>query len=367
MSKLFSPICLGPLHLANRIVIPPMCQNSAFDGKANDWHTIHLGHLALSGAGLLIVEATAVEPEGRISPADLGLWNDETEDALAITIKSVRKHSGIPIGIQLAHAGRKASTAKPWEGDRPIPTEGGGWKPLAPSPIPYYESDPLPEELTKSRIGSIVARFVDAAKRADRVGFDALEIHAAHGYLLHEFLSPLSNCRNDEYGDTPKNRMKLPLDVFRAVRDAFTSEKPVGVRISATDWIDGGWSLDDSVVFAEALEKQGCAYIHVSSAGLSEKQKIAVSPGFQVPFARKIKENVSIPVIAVGLITEPEFAESIIANGDADMVAIGRGMLYDPRWPWHAAAKLGTTVQAPNQYLRSVPHSLKNLFMKRTL
>ncbi len=364
MSKLFSPVRLGQLELRNRIVIPPMCQYSAVDGKATDWHMIHLGHLALSGAGLLIVEATAVEPEGRISPDDLGLWNDKTAESLDRVIKIVRQYSPIPLGIQLAHAGRKASISSPWAGDRQIPAEQGGWQPVAPSPIPFHDGDCTPLELTRERIENLVDSFVKAAKRAEKIGFDLLEIHSAHGYLLHEFLSPLSNKRNDEFGGTLENRMRMTLDVFKAVRDAVSKDKAVGVRISATDWVDGGWSLDDSVTLATRLEKMGCDYIHVSSAGLSEEQKITVSPGFQVPFARKIKEHVGIPVIAVGLITEPQYAEAIIATGDADLVAVGRGMLFDPRWPWHAAAELESQVRPPNQYLRAAPHAYKNLFGK---
>ncbi len=364
MSKLFAPIRLGPLELPNRIVIPPMCQYSAENGNATDWHAIHLGHLALSGAGLLIVEATAVEPEGRISPSDLGLWNEENGDALDRVIKIVRKYSSMPLGIQLAHAGRKASISSPWAGDRQISAEQGGWQPVAPSPIPFQDGDCVPLELTRERITSIVEAFVAAAKRAERIGFDLVEIHSAHGYLLHEFLSPLSNKRNDEYGGSLENRMRLTLDVFKAVRQALPQNIAVGVRLSATDWVASGWSVEDSVALSKALEAAGCDDIHVSSAGLSEKQKIAVCPGFQVPFARKIKEHLDIPVIAVGLITEPEHAEAIVATGDADLVAVGRGLLFDPRWPWHAATELEAQAVSPNQYLRSAPHKHKNLFKK---
>ncbi len=364
MSKLFSPVRLGPLELRNRIVIPPMCQYSAVDGKATDWHTIHLGHLALSGAGLLIVEATAVEPEGRISPDDLGLWNDDTADSLDRAIKIVRKYSRIPLGIQLAHAGRKASISCPWAGDRQISAEQGGWQPSAPSPIPFYQDDVTPKELSRERIESVIDSFVKSAKLAEKIGFDLMEIHSAHGYLLHEFLSPLSNKRNDEYGGSLENRMRMTLDVFKAVRGVVSKNKAVGVRISATDWVDGGWNGDDSVTLSKELEKRGCDFIHVSSAGLSEEQKIAVSPGFQVPFARKIKEHVGIPVIAVGLIAELEHAEAIVATNEADLVEVGRGMLFDPRWPWRAAAALGARVPVPNQYLRSAPHKHKNLFEK---
>ncbi len=362
MSKLFSPIRLGSLILENRIVIPPMCQYSAVDGKATDWHTIHLGHLALSAAGLLIVEATAVEAEGRISAGDLGLWNNKTEEALGEVVKVIKSHSPMPLGIQLAHAGRKASTAKSWEGGKGVPPECGGWTPVAPSAIAYNKDHNVPEALTQSRIDVIVGAFAAAAERADRIGFDVVEIHAAHGYLLHEFLSPLSNQRSDQYGVSLENRMRMVLDVFKAVRRVFPTEKAVGVRISATDWVEGGWDLEESVLLSQELEKLGCSYIHVSGGGLSEQQHIELSPNYQVPYAQRIKEHVKIPVIAVGLITEAEQAEAIVATGQADMVAIGRGILFDPRWPWHAAARLGARVTVPNQYLRSAPHGYKDLF-----
>jgi 2,4-dienoyl-CoA reductase-like NADH-dependent reductase (Old Yellow Enzyme family) len=364
MRKLFSPLRLGALELVNRIVIPPMCQYSAIDGSATDWHVVHWGHLVLSGAGLLIVEATAVEPEGRISPSDLGLWNDTNAEALTQVVQTIRKYSTMPLGIQLAHAGRKASTAKPWEGDRQVAPANGGWETVAPSHIPFRADDSTPQELTKKRIDAIIDSFVEAAKRAAQIGFDLVEIHSAQGYLLHECLSPSSNRRDDEFGGTLKNRMQMTLRVFHAVRDALPREKTIGVRISATDWVEGGWKIEDSIALSRELEQSGCDYIHVSSGGLSGDQKITLCPGYQVPLARQIKENVNMPVIAVGLITEPQHAESIIATGEADLVAIGRGMLFDPRWPWHAAVELGAQVTAPNQYLRSAPHSCKNLFMK---
>ena len=363
-SKLFSSIRLKNLELPNRIVIPPMCQYSSVNGKASDWHMIHLGHLVLSGAGLLIVEATAVEPEGRISPADLGLWDDETAEALADVIRVVRQNSATPLGIQLAHAGRKASTAKPWEGDSAISRENGGWETVAPSAVPYRTNDATPRELTSAAVESLISKFAEAAKRACHIGFDVIEIHAAHGYLLHEFLSPLSNRRTDDYGGTLENRMRIVLQVFKAVRNAVPENQIVGIRISATDWVQGGWNVEESIVLARQLESLGCDYIHVSSGGLSMEQKIPVGPNYQVPLARRIKEQVSMPVIAVGLVTEPEQAEAIVATGEADMVAIGRGILFDPRWPWHAAAKLGVQIPAPSQYLLSAPHSLKKLFVK---
>ena len=356
MSQLFSPLQLGQLTLDNRIIIAPMCQYSADDGAASDWHTIHLGQMSLSGAGLLILEATAVNPEGRISYADLGLWDDRTQAALDKTLTAIRQYSPMPIGIQLAHAGRKASSKKPWDGGGSIaPDAVNGWQTVAPSAIAYDQSYTAPTAMDQPAIDALISDFVDATKRADALGLDLIELHGAHGYLLHQFLSPLSNKRDDQYGGSLENRMRLLLDVFTAVRAEFSSEKPVGVRVSATDWVDGGWDLAQTIELAKALEALGCDYIHVSTAGLSPQQQIPVEPNFQVPFATTIKEAVNIPVIAVGLITEAEQAQSIITEQQADAVALARGILYDPHWPWHAAAELGATVKAPKQYLRSSP------------
>lgn len=366
MSRLFTPVKLGTLTLSNRIIIAPMCQYSAINGHATHWHTIHLGNLALSGAGLLVIEATAVEPAGRISPQDIGLWDDATEQSLASVIKAVKENSDMPLAIQLAHAGRKASTSVPWQGGNAIaPDEREGWQTYAPSAIPFSDGDPIPEALSIEKIEKLIARFAESAKRADRIGFDAIEIHAAHGYLLHQFLSPLSNQRTDQYGGSLENRMRLVLEVFKAVRSVFPKEKTVGIRISATDWVDGGWDLEQSVELAKQLEALGCQFIHVSSAGLSPKQQINVDPNYQVPFAAKIKSVVNMPVIAVGLITEAEQAEAIVGTDQADMIAIARAVLFDPRWPWHVAAKLGASVKVANQYLRSAPHQYKSLFIKK--
>ncbi|WP_213993124.1 NADH:flavin oxidoreductase/NADH oxidase [Sodalis sp. dw_96] len=364
MSQLFSNYTVGNLALPNRIVIAPMCQYSADEGKATSWHGIHLGHLALSGAGLLIVEATAVTPEGRISPQDLGLWNDETERALAAVVDTVKTHSPIALGIQLAHAGRKASTHAPWFGGGYIPPGQGGWQTMAPSAIPFADKDLAPQAMTLTQIGELKAEFAAAAKRAQRIGFNLIEIHAAHGYLLHQFLSPLANQRQDQYGGSLENRMRLTLEVVQAVRQAISPDLPVGVRISGSDWVEGGWDIEQSVTLAQALKSQGCDYIHVSSGGLSTQQKIPVGPGYQVPFARRIKAETGLNTIAVGLITEAEQAETIVATGDADMIALARAVLYDPRWPWHAAAKLGAKVNGPKQYWRCEPHNVKNLFNK---
>lgn len=366
MSKLFTPLSLGKLALPNRIVIAPMCQYSADEGAATDWHRMHLGHLSLSGAGMLIIEATAVEPAGRISPADLGLWCDRTEQALRAALEPVRKYSAMPLAIQLAHAGRKASTRVPWEGGLSIPSaEPGGWKTSAPSAIPFAERDETPTALDAAGLQRVRDAFVASAKRADRLGFDAIELHAAHGYLMHEFLSPLSNRREDAYGGSLENRMRFPLEVFDLIRASVHHDKPVGIRVSATDWVEGGWDIEQTVAFAQELKKRGCDFIDVSSGGLSAQQKIPLGPGYQVPFAQRIRRDTGMATIAVGLITEAEQAEDIVASGKADMVALARGILYDPRWPWHAAAKLGAQVDAPPQYWRSMPREVKNLFSDR--
>ena len=363
MSALFTPLEVGGLKLANRIVIAPMCQYSAEDGNMTDWHVIHLGHLALSGAALLTIEATGVTSEGRISYGDTGLWSDENEEAMARVLTSVRRWSDLPIAIQLGHAGRKASTDKPWFGGAQIaPSAENGWQTVAPSPIPFLEGENPPSELDREGLDRIRQAFADAAVRAARLDLAAVQLHGAHGYLLHQFLSPLSNRRTDEYGGSLENRMRFPLEVFDAVRAAFPADRPVTMRISATDWVEGGWDVEQSIEFARALEARGCGAIHVSSGGLDARQQIPVGPSYQVPLAREIKRATGMPVVAVGMITEPEQAEAIVGTGDADMVALARGILYDPRWPWHAAAELGGKVQAPPQYLRSQPRQHRDLF-----
>lgn len=365
MSTLFSPITLGALKLANRIVIPPMDQYSADEGCPTHWHSMHYGHLAVSGAGLLIVEATAVEPEGRISPGDMGLWSDEHEELHSRMLAAIGTFSSIPVAIQLGHAGRKGSTNRPWEGRASLGPQNGGWSVCAPSALPFDPSSPMPAALTATDIDRLVASFVTSAQRALRAGYKAIELHAAHGYLMHEFLSPLSNRRKDEYGGSLENRMRFPLRVFAAVRKALPASMPVGMRVSGTDFTPGGWDVAECAVLAQELEKAGAAFIHVSGGGLSPDQQISLAPGYQVYLAQAIKQAVtSLPVIAVGLITEPELASGIIVSGQADMVAVGRAMLYDPRWPWHAAAALGASIaDAPKQYLRCQPHKLKTLFV----
>lgn len=363
MAKLFEPIALGDLTLANRIVIAPMCQYSAEDGRMTDWHAMHLGQLAQSGAGILTIEATAVSPEGRITYGDVGLWDDETEAAMARVLESVRRWSDMPIAIQLGHAGRKASTARPWDGGAQIaPDAANGWQTVSASDLPFHPGDNAPQALDVNDLDRIRDAFAQAARRAARLGIDAIQIHGAHGYLLHQFLSPLSNARSDAYGGSLENRMRFPLEVFDAVRSAFPAEKPVTMRISGTDWVAGGWDIEQSIAFSQELEKRGVSAMHVSSGGLHPDQAIPVGPNYQVPLARAVKQAVHVPVIAVGLITEPEQAEAIVATGDADMIALARTVLYDPRWPWHAAAALGAKAKASPQYLRCQPHRYKDLF-----
>lgn len=363
MSQLFEPLQLGSLELENRIIIAPMCQYSAIDGNAQDWHLIHLGSLALSGAGLLIIEATAVSPEGRISPADLGLYSDDNEAALERIMQALAKQSAMPLAIQLSHAGRKGSSRPPWEGGAQIrPDEPDGWKAEAPSAVPHADDEDVPTALDEAGLARVRDDFVRAAQRAERLGVRGIEVHMAHGYLLHQFLSPLSNQRSDAYGGTLENRMRFPLDVFDAIRAAVSAEMPVWVRVSATDWVEGGWDLESTAALAQVLKQRGCAAIHVSSGGVSTRQQISVGPGFQVPFAARIKAETGLPTFAVGLITEPEQAEAILQNGDADAVALARAMLYDPHWPWHAAAALGAQVTVPKQYWRSNPREFPNLF-----
>ena len=360
---LFQPVTVGSLTLRNRIVIAPMCQYSAENGCMTDWHLIHLGHLALSGAGLLTIEATAVVPEGRITYGDVGLYDDATEAAMARVIESIRRHSDMPIAIQLAHAGRKASTDLPWKGGKQIaPDHANGWQTVAPSAVAFAEGENPPAALSVEELKALCEAFADSARRAARLGIDAVQLHGAHGYLLHQFLSPLSNRREDDYGGSLENRMRFPLEAYDAVRAAFPADRPVTMRVSGSDWVAGGWDAEQTVAFAQALEARGCAGIHVSSGGLDPRQAIPVGPSYQVPLARAVKQGCGLPVVAVGLITDYEQAEAIVGTGDADMIALARTILYDPRWPWHAAAHLGARVKAPDQYLRSQPRQYRDLF-----
>ena len=339
MARLFERYALRGMQLANRIVVSPMCQYSADDGRASAWHSAHLGSMALSGAGLMFVEATAVTDEGRITPGCLGLWSDAHAAALAPAVAVIRAAAPIRLGIQLSHAGRKASSAAPWDGGRLIARDAGGWQPVAPSAIAGDPAEPPPRALAIDELPAIRAAFASAGRRALDLGFDAIELHMAHGYLLHQFLSPVANHRTDAYGGSFDNRIRFPLEVFDAVRAVFPADRPVGVRVSATDWLpdEPSWTLEQTETFAQA-------------------------PGYQVPLAAAVRRASGLPTIAVGLITEPRQAEAIVADGLADLVALARGVLYDPRWAWHAAAQLGAKVPAPRQYWRAVPRDVGALF-----
>ncbi|PJG51315.1 oxidoreductase [Bradyrhizobium forestalis] len=366
MSALFNPIKLRGLTLKNRVIVSPMCQYSADDGVATDWHFTHINNLSLSGAAMFCIEATHVEAIGRITPGCLGLYSDACEAALKQILSSVRKHSSAAVAMQLAHAGRKASSARPWDGGQLIPEGQGGWQTVGPSAVPHKEGEAAPLALDAAGLKRIREAFVDSTKRAARLGIDAIEVHGAHGYLLHQFLSPVSNRRTDDYGGSFQARLRFPLEVFDAVRAAFPADKPVGMRVSSTDWVEGGWDLAQTIEFARALKARGVDWIDASSGGVSPLQKIPLGPGYQVQFAEAIKRETGLPTIAVGLITDAGHAEEIVASGKADMVALARGMLYDPRWAWHAAAALGGEVEAPPQYWRSQPQAQKALFGKTT-
>lgn len=364
-SALFQPIRLRGLALENRIMVSPMCQYSAIEGCMTDWHLAHLGMLANSGAGLLCLEMTDVEAIGRITQGCSGLYSDANEAALRRVLEHCRKHGFAKLAIQLAHAGRKASCAPPWESGRPLGPQEGGWEPVAPSALPMGEGERVPRALTVTEIKALVAKFADSTRRARRLGFDAIELHGAHGYLIHEFLSPLSNRREDEYGGSLANRMRLPLEVFAAVRAEWPDDKPLGVRVSCTDWVDGGWDIEQTVAFARELKKLGCDWIEASSGGLMKSQTIPAAPGYQVPFAERIRKETGIATIAIGLITEPRQAEAIVAEGKADMVALARGFLWEPRWGWHAALELGAEPRIPQQYLRGRPAGRPDAFAER--
>jgi 2,4-dienoyl-CoA reductase-like NADH-dependent reductase (Old Yellow Enzyme family) len=352
---LFSPLQLRGLTLANRIVVEPMTQFSADDGTAGDWHLMHLGQYAVSGAGLVMTESTYVAPHARNTPMCLSLYNDEQEAAITRIKRFFDRHGNARFGVQLCHAGRRASAKEPWLGGGPrLPSEGG-YATVAPSAVPLSAKWPQPRALDAAGLAEVRDAFVSAAQRAQRAGADVIELHCAHGYLLHQFLSPLSNQRGDAYGGTLENRMRFPLEVFEAVRATWPADKPLGVRVSATDWVAGGWDLEQTLTFARALDALGCDFIDVSSAGLSEQQQITVGPGYQVPFAAAIKQAVRMKVVAVGLITEARQAETILMTGQADMIGLARAALYDPRWPWHAAHELNVKLDYPRQYERAQP------------
>ncbi|WP_281984353.1 NADH:flavin oxidoreductase/NADH oxidase [Azonexus hydrophilus] len=353
MSALFEPLTLRSLTLPNRIGIPPMCQYSATDGLAGDWHAQHYGCRAVGGAGLLIVEASAVLPEGRISPGDLGLWNEAQIGPLARLARLIESQGAVP-AIQLAHAGRKASVGRGWEAQSTLSAEAGGWTAVAPSAI-AFEGYAEPQALDAAAITAVVAAFAAAAGRALTAGFRMVEIHAAHGYLLHQFLSPLSNRRGDEYGGSFANRVRLTREVVAAVRAVWPQELPLLIRLSATDWVEGGWDIEQTVALCRLLKEDGVDLVDVSSGGLIPSAKIPAGPGFQVPFATRIRQEAGLPVAAVGLITEPAQAEAIVANGEADLVLVGREILRNPYWPLQAAQALGVAAAWPAQYLRAMP------------
>lgn len=344
-----SPLTIRGVTLRNRIAMSPMCQYSSVDGFANDWHLVHLGSRAAGGAGLVMVEATAVTPEGRITARDMGLWSDEQIEPLARIARFVESQGAVP-AIQLAHAGRKASTQPPWLGGAVVLPEDGGWTPVGPSPVPFQDGNPPPRELDRDGIDEIVAAFEAATRRALAAGFKVIEIHSAHGYLLHEFLSPISNQRTDEYGGGLENRIRLPLRVAERVRAAVPHDLPVFVRISATDWVEGGWDLDQSVTFSRYAKMLGVDLIDVSSGALTPKARIPVAKGYQVPFARRIRDDAGIMTGAVGLITEARYADEIITGGDADLVFVGRELLREPYWALKVQTELGQEPAWPTPY-----------------
>ena len=349
------------MQLPNRVVVAPMCQYSAVEGEASDWHLMHWGNLLNSGAGLFIIEATAVSPEGRITPYCLGLWDQKTQTALEDKLLRARKLAPkTRVFIQLAHAGRKASSAAPWQGGQILPSESGGWETQAPSAIPQLDGERNPHELSTAEMQVIIKNFVESARRAKTIGIDGIELHAAHGYLLHQFLSPIANQRQDQYGGSLENRMRFVLELFSAVRKEWGGV--LGVRLSASDWIENGWSLEESVELTQRLKLLGCDYIHVSSGGISPKQKIQLGPNYQVPFAKEIKQKTGMATMAVGLITEPIQAEEILQNHEADLIALARAFLYKPRWVWEAAAALQGHVSASPQYWRCLPREAQAVF-----
>ena len=354
-SPLFAPLELRGLTLPNRIVVSPMCQYNSEHGSANDWHLMHLGQFAMGAAGLVMTEATHVSAIGRITHRCLGLYSDENEAALQRVIDFCRRYGVAKLGIQLAHAGRKASAHPPAAGGKPLAVDENPWTTEAPSAIPFGPGWHTPVALTRAGLSEVRDQFVDAARRSLRIGFDLIELHIGHGYLLHEFLSPISNQRDDEYGGNIVNRMRFPLEVFAAVRAAWPTERPLGVRVSATDWIEGGWTVEETVVFARELQGLGCDFIDVTSGQLDPRQKIPLAPGYNVPLAHKVKSETGILTMAVGLITKPRQAEAILASGQADLVALARGMMDDPRWAWHAARELGAQALYPANYARCSP------------
>lgn len=355
MNGLFAPLRLRGLELSNRIVVSPMCQYMAEDGRARDWHLVHYGGLAMGGAALLMFEATAVTREGRITPYCLGLWDDGCAAALEPVLAFCRRHGTAKLGLQLGHAGRKGSARRPRDGGTPLSPEEGAWTTLAPSALPFDQGWPRPRPAEITDLAALLAAYAKAAERAAQLGFDVLELHMAHGYLLHQFLSPLANQRRDAFGGSFENRIRFPLQVFDAVRAVWPEQRPLGVRVSATDWVEGGWTLAETVELVQRLSERGLDFVDVSSGGLHPAQQIPLAPGYQVPFAERLRRDTGVPSIAVGLITGAQQAEAIIAQGRADLVALARGFMDDPHWAWHAAQALGVEIDYPAQYLRAHP------------
>lgn len=360
-SALFSPIAMRELTLDNRIVVSPMCQYASIDGSVNDWHLVHVGGLAMGAAGLVIMEMTNVEMAGRISPACATLCTDENEAALKRIVDFCRTYGVAKLGIQIAHAGRKGSQQPPALGGRPLTAADGGWQTVAPSAIPFADY-PMPRALTKAEIEDLIEAHCRAVERAERIGFDLVEMHGGHGYLIHQFLSPLSNQRTDEYGGSLENRMRFPLQTFRAMRAAWPAHKPMGIRVSTTDWVDGGFTPDEAVIFARALKEIGCDFVDATTGGLDHRQQIPLSAGYQVPFGAKVRKEADIKTMSVGLIGSPSQAEVIIASGEADFIVIGRAALYDPRWAWHAAEELGASTEYAPKYRMAQPLLRPELF-----
>ena len=363
-STLFSPMMLRGLAIPNRVTVAPMCQYSAQDGVPQDWHLVHLGQFALSGPGLIFTEATGVEPDGRITLGCTGLYDEATETAFARIVAFLKSVGEMAVGIQLGHAGRKGSTIEPWLGGGMIEGEGA-WQPKAPSAVPYLLGWPAPDPMDEADMERVKQAFVDASRRADRAGFDVIQLHVAHGYLLHQFLSPITNKRDDGFGGSLEARMQYPLEVFKAVREVFPDEKPVMVRLSASDWIEGGWDIEQSIEFCRALYELGCDMVDVSSGGIDQVQQIVTGPGYQVDFSARIRVEARIPTMSVGQITDPIQAETILSSGQADMIALARGMLWDPRWTWKAAVALDEEIALPAPYARCNPKLRATPFVSR--
>lgn len=365
-SALFSPFTMRGLTLNNRIVVSPMCQYASRDGSAQDWHLMHLGSMSLGAAGLVMTEMTNVNPVGRITTSCAGLWSDENEAALKRVHDFCRTFGVAKLGIQLAHAGRKGSTQTPAQGGKPLKAdEEGGWQAVGPSAIPFSEGWPVPREMTRAEIQQTIEEFAASARRAERIGYDVIELHGGHGYLLHQFMSPLANRRSDEYGGSTQNRIRFPIEVYEAVRAVWPDDKPLGMRVSATDWVDGGWTPEETVILAKELKARGIDYLDVSTGGLDARQKIPLSEGYQVKFGEKVRKEAGVTTMSVGLIADPHYAEETIASGKADFVCLARGAMYDPRWAWHAAEALGAETEYAPKMRACHPSMRPQLFPSR--